>query len=201
MQQNSYITNNFSDNSALVDALKNGNSQAYAYLMDAYHKKLCVYAYGLTKDHDKAEDIVQNVMVRIYKKRKLLKAERSLQSFLYKSVYNEFIDQYRKQKMVSPLEKKHMDALIDFVQHEDDDMERLIAIVKHEIGNLPPKCRETFLLSKEEGLSNLEIADYLNIYIKSVEAHITKAFSVLRSKIGNRTHLLLFLMFGIPLSK
>lgn len=201
MQQNSYITNNFSDNSALVDALKNGNSQAYAYLMDAYHKKLCVYAYGLTKDHDKAEDIVQNVMVRIYKKRKLLKAERSLQSFLYKSVYNEFIDQYRKEKMVSPLEKKHMDALIDFVQHEDDDMERLIAIVKHEIGNLPPKCRETFLLSKEEGLSNLEIADYLNIYIKSVEAHITKAFSVLRSKIGNRTHLLLFLMFGIPLSK
>lgn len=201
MQQNSYITNNFSDNSALVDALKNGNSQAYAYLMDAYHKKLCVYAYGLTKDHDKAEDIVQNVMVRIYKKHKLLKAERSLQSFLYKSVYNEFIDQYRKQKMVSPLEKKHMDALIDFVQHEDDDMERLIAIVKHEIGNLPPKCRETFLLSKEEGLSNLEIADYLNIYIKSVEAHITKAFSVLRSKIGNKTHLLLFLMFGIPLSK
>lgn len=201
MQQNSYITNNFSDNSALVDALKNGNSQAYAYLMDAYHKKLCVYAYGLTKDHDKAEDIVQNVMVRIYKKRKLLKAERSLQSFLYKSVYNEFIDQYRKEKMVSPLEKKHMDALIDFVQHEDDDMERLIAIVKHEIGNLPPKCRETFLLSKEEGLSNLEIADYLNISIKSVEAHITKAFSVLRSKIGNRTHLLLFLMFGIPLSK
>lgn len=96
MQQNSYITNNFSDNSALVDALKNGNSQAYAYLMDAYHKKLCVYAYGLTKDHDKAEDIVQNVMVRIYKKHKLLKAERSLQSFLYKSVYNEFIDQYRK---------------------------------------------------------------------------------------------------------
>lgn len=201
MQQNSYITNNFSDNSALVDALKNGNSQAYAYLMDAYHKKLCVYAYGLTKDHDKAEDIVQNVMVRIYKKRKLLKAERSLQSFLYKSVYNEFIDQYRKQKMVSPLEKKHMDALTDFVQHEDDDMERLIAIVKHEIGNLPPKCRETFLLSKEEGLSNLEIADYLNISIKSVEAHITKAFSVLRSKIGNRTDLLLFLMFGIPLSK
>lgn len=201
MQQNSYITNNFSDNSALVDALKNGNSQAYAYLMDAYHKKLCVYAYGLTKDHDKAEDIVQNVMVRIYKKHKLLKAERSLQSFLYKSVYNEFIDQYRKEKMVSPLEKKHMDALIDFVQHEDDDMERLIAIVKHEIGNLPPKCRETFLLSKEEGLSNLEIADYLNISIKSVEAHITKAFSVLRSKIGNKTHLLLFLMFGIPLSK
>lgn len=103
--------------------------------------------------------------------------------------------------MVSPLEKKHMDALIDFVQHEDDDMERLIAIVKHEIGNLPPKCRETFLLSKEEGLSNLEIADYLNISIKSAEAHITKAFSVLRSKIGNKTHLLLFLMFGIPLSK
>lgn len=191
----------FSDNSILVRELKNGNTEAYSFLMDNFHQKLCVYAYGLTRNYDHAEDIVQNVFVRIWRKRHNLKTEFVLQSFLYKSVYNEFIDHYRKHKKLLPLEKKHIDALSDFVQHEDDDMERLIAIVKREIQNLPPKCRETFLMSKEEGLSNIEIAEYLNVSVKSVEAHMTKAFSILRSKIGNRTDVLLFLMFGIPLSK
>mgnify|MGYP003683409753 FL=1 len=47
-------------------------------------------------------------------------------------------------------------------------------LVKNEIENLPPKCKQTFLLSKQEGLTNIEIAEYLNVSIKSVEAHIKK---------------------------
>ncbi|WP_235982373.1 sigma factor-like helix-turn-helix DNA-binding protein [Gelidibacter maritimus] len=83
-----------------------------------------------------------------------------------------------------------------FVEYEDDnDLERLITIVKNEIQNLPPKCKKTFLLSKEEGLTNIEIAEFLNVSVKSVEAHITKAFSILRSKIGSRTDAILFLLF------
>ena len=186
----------FSDNSALVDALKNGNAKAYSFLMDTFYQQMCVYAYGLTRDYDQAEDIVQNVFLRVWRKRDQLNNVHSIKSFLYKSVYHEFIDQYRKHKQVFALEKKHFEALSDFVEHENEDMERLIAVVKNEIQKLPPKCRETFLLSKEEGLSNMEIADYLNVSIKSVEAHITKAFSILRSKIGNKTDGILFLMFG-----
>lgn len=192
------MATDFSDNSTLVDALQSGNALAYSFLMDTFHQRLCVYAYGLTNDYDQAEDIVQNVFVRIWRRRDQLKATYSLKSFLYKSVYNEFIDQYRKRKKVLALEKKHIDALSYTVEYEDDDMERLIALVKSEIQNLPPKCRETFLLSKVEGLSNMEIADYLNVSIKSVEAHMTKAFSLLRSKIGEKTEGILFLYFGKP---
>lgn len=191
------MATDFSDNSTLIDALQSGDALAYSFLMDAFHQKLCVYAYGLTNDFDQAEDVVQNVFVRIWRKRDQLKTSYSLKSFLYKSVYNEFIDQYRKQKKVFALEKKHIDALTDVVEHtNDEDMMRLIAIVKNEIQNLPPKCRETFLMSKEEGLSNQEIAEYLDVSIKSVEAHMTKAFSILRSKIGDRTEGILFLIFG-----
>lgn len=187
----------FSDNATLVAGLKNGNAQAYAYLMDAFYQNLCVYAYGLVNDYDKAEDIVQNVMVRVWRKRQHLKIDYAVKSFLYKSVYNEFVDHYRKHKKLIGLDKKHLDALTYFVEYEDpQNMSRLIALVKQEIQNLPPKCRETFLLSKEEGLTNQEIATYLAISIKSVEAHITKAFSILRSKIGDKTDILLFLMFN-----
>lgn len=178
--------------------LKKDVSKAYTYLVDKYHHKLCVYALGLTNNHDAAEDIVQNVFIRVWKKRDNLKTDFSIQGFLYKSVYNEFIDDYRKQKFVLPLEKKYIDELTTLIEEEDQNsLEKLINLVKLEIQNLPPKCKEIFLLSKKEGLTNIEISEYKNISIKSVEAHITKAFSILREKVGGKMDGILFLLFGI----
>ena len=187
----------FINNIALLNALKKGESKAYTFLVNNYHHRLCVYAFNLTSDHDLSEDIVQNVFMRIWNKKHKLKDDLVVKSYLYKAVYNEFIDQYRKNKNVLTLEKKHIDALTYIVEEEDEkSLEKLISIVKKEIDKLPPKCKQTFLLSKEEGLTNLEISEYLNISIKSVEAHITKAFSVLRKSIGNKVDGILFLLFG-----
>lgn len=187
----------YSDNTQLIQALKSGNPKAYTFLVNNYHHKLCVYAYSFTHDHNLSEDIVQNVFMRIWKKRENLKDDFTITSFLYKSVYNEFIDQYRSQKSVYPLEKKYIDALNEIVENEEDhSLERVISLVKKEIQNLPPKCKEIFLLSKEEGLTNIEIAEYKNLSIKSVEAHITKAFSILRNSLGEKANVYLFLMFG-----
>lgn len=192
------MNNLYLDNKKLISALKKGDSKAYTFLVDTYHHKLCVYVCSLTNDKDLAEDIVQNVFIRTWKKRDKLKDEFSIKNFLYRSVYNEFIDGYRKQKMVLPLEKKYIDALSSIVEERDEyALERLIKMVRKEIKNLPPKCKEVFLLSKEEGLTNIEIAEYKQISIKSVEGHITKAFSILRSTVGNKTNSILFLMFGM----
>ncbi|TYA74526.1 RNA polymerase sigma factor [Seonamhaeicola marinus] len=180
----------------LINSLKQGESKAYAYLVDTYHHKLCTYAYSLTNDEALAEDVVQNVFVKVWRKRQNLKSNFSLKNYLYRSVYNEFIDQYRKRKPVISLEKKHIDGLSYIVEKEDDkSLERIIAVVKQEIEKLPPKCKQTFLLSKQEGLTNIEIAEYLNISIKSVEAHITKAFSILKERVGEKINLVLNLLF------
>jgi len=192
------MTDFLSNNRFLIESLKIGDPKAYTYLVDKYHHKLCVYALGLTNNHDAAEDIVQNVFIRVWKKRDNLKTDFSIQGFLYKSVYNEFIDDYRKQKFVLPLEKKYIDELTTLIEEEDQNsLEKLINLVKLEIQNLPPKCKEIFLLSKENGLTNIEISEYKNISIKSVEAHITKAFSILREKVGGKMDGILFLLFGI----
>ena len=81
-------------------------------------------------------------------------------------------------------------------EEDEKSIDKLMKIVKNEIENLPPKCKQTFLLSKQEGLTNIEIAEYLNVSIKSVEAHITKAFSILRKVIGDKVDGILFLLFG-----
>ena len=193
---------NFIKDSDLIIALKEGDSKAYTFLVNQYHHKLCVYVFSLTKDNDLAEDIVQNVFMAIWNKNHKLKEDFVLKSYLYKSVYNEFIDQYRKEKSVLPLEKKHFDALSSIVEDDDENsMEKLIKLVKQEIENLPPKCKQTFLLSKQDGLTNIEIAEFLNVSIKSVEAHITKAFSILRKTVGERVNTVLFLLFGIKTKK
>ncbi|WP_396186623.1 RNA polymerase sigma factor [Flavobacterium sp.] len=190
----------FIKDSDLIISLKEGDSKAYTFLVNKYHHKLCVYVFSLTKDNDLAEDIVQNVFMAIWNKKHKLKEDFVMKSYLYKSVYNEFIDQYRKEKSVLPLEKKHFDALSSIVEEEDENsLEKLIKLVKQEIENLPPKCKQTFLLSKQDGLTNIEIAEFLNVSIKSVEAHITKAFSILRKTVGEKVNTVLFLLFGMKM--
>ena len=100
---------NFINDLDLINALKKGDSKAYTFLVNNYHHRLCVYAFTLSNDHDLSEDIVQNVFMSVWKNKHKLKDDFTIKSYLYKSVYNEFIDQYRKQKSVLALEKKHID--------------------------------------------------------------------------------------------
>ncbi|MDT7828021.1 RNA polymerase sigma-70 factor [Pricia sp. S334] len=180
----------------LIRGLKNGEEGAYSYLVESYHHKLCVYASNLIHDDSAAEDIVQNVFVSIWKNRQKLKDDFSIKNFLYKSVHNEFIDQYRKNRSVLTLQKKYIDALESIIdENQDFHLEKMMKSVEDAIKALPPKCKMIFVLSKKEGLSNLEISEHLNISIKTVENQITKAFSDLRGKLGEKYKTLLFILF------
>lgn len=188
----------YNDNDILIASLRSGDEKAFTYMIDNYHHRLCVYANSLIKNIYTAEDIVQNVFVRTWEQRSRLKPNHSIKSFLYKSVYNEFIDQYRKNQSLFVLEKTYHEALNSIVLEDDSEsFDKIITVVKKEIQNLPPKCKEVFILSKQEGLTNIEIAEHLNISIKTVEAQITKAFSILRSALEEKAKTFLFLLFAI----
>lgn len=178
---------NFSDNTHLIEKLKKGDEKAFMYLVDTYHGGMEAYAISLINDRALAQDIVQNVFLRTWQFRKKLISTYSIQSFLYKSVYNEFLNVYKQNKAVTLLEKKYLESLSQVAESIDPkDISNLIAMVTQEIQNLPPSCKQIFSLSKKEGLTNREIAEHLNISIKTVEAQITKAFKLLRGKLeGN----------------
>lgn len=188
----------YHDNATLIESLSKGDESAYAYLIDTYHHKLCMYANSLVKNIYSAEDIVQNVFIKVWEQRTRLKTDHALKSFLYKLVYNEFIDLYRKNQSLFSLEKSYYDALNAVIQEEDSEsFQRVLNVVNKEIQNLPPKCKEVFILSKKEGLTNIEIAEHLDVSIKTVEAQITKAFSILRSSLDEKIKNFLFLFFPI----
>jgi RNA polymerase sigma-70 factor (ECF subfamily) len=187
----------YSNNKYLVKQLKKGDEAAYAYLMDTYHQRLCVYSLSFSRDVYVSEDIVQNVFLRIWEKRHRLKESYSLKSYLYKSVYNEFINQYRKKTKLMEVEGEYVKALSIIIEEDDGDINRLINLVKEEIQNLPPKCKKIFILGKQEGLTYVEISEYLNISFRTVENQMSKAFSIIHEKVGNRMNGILFLLFGL----
>jgi len=176
----------FSTNRKLIKHLKKGNEDAYALLVKTYYKSLCDYALGLSRNKFKAEDIVQNVFIRIWEQRSKIKSGFSLKSFLYKAVYNEFVNQYRKEVSIGKMERKYFDSINLIYEEKDEDLNRLILLVENEIEQLPPKCKEIFLLSKKEGLTYAEIAIYLNVSIKTVENQMCIAFSTIRKKMERK---------------
>ncbi len=181
----------------LIERLKNGEEKAFIHVVDLYNRRLFGYALTLTNDHSLAEDILQNVFLHIWEKRKKLRITSSLQNYLFKSVYNQFINQYKKNRSTMVLEQRYFEALDKAIQkHDDISWEKVMARITLEIENLPPKCKEVFLLSRKDGLTNIEISDYLKVSIKTVEAHLTKAFGVLRKTMGAEYRTFLFVMFG-----
>ena len=186
------------NNKKLVKHLKKGNEIAYTYLVELYYERLCDYASNLARDSFRSEDIVQNVFIRMWQQREKLNFNISIKSYLYKSVYNEFVDQYRKDIAITLLEKKYIEEINSNIEPSDNDKtERLIALVEKEIEQLPPKCKETFLLNKKEGLTYVEIAEFQNVSVGTVEKQMSKALNLIRNKIKGKLFSFLFVLFRI----
>lgn len=187
----------YTNNRTLVNHLSKGNEEAFVYLMDAYHKKLCVYAKSLCRDVYLAEDIVQNVFLNVWSRRQKLKTIYSVKSYLYQSVYNEFINQYRKKSNLISLEKAYINTLNTLLEEEDtNELTKLILLVKQEIQTLPPKCKEVFIMGKQEGLTYAEIAEHLGVSFRTVENQMSHAFAIIRKRVGDKMDTILFLLFG-----
>tara|TARA_X000001036_G_scaffold69409_1_gene60692 strand:- start:1341 stop:1925 length:585 start_codon:yes stop_codon:yes gene_type:complete len=182
-----------------VEKLKKGDYDAYTLLMNDYYKNLCGYANLFTKDPSKSEDIVQNVFVKLWVYRKKIDSNIPIKRYLHKSVYNEFIDQYRKNKSVVTLEEKHLKAINTIIDDNSFDIEKLMTRVNDEIEKLPEKCKKVFILNKKEGLTHDEIAEYLQISKKTVEGHITRAFKILNQKLGKKIKSILIILFDFKL--
>lgn len=164
--------------------LKSGDEFAFTELVNKYNKRLFAYAISLSGDYSLAKDIVQDVFIKTYEFRKRLNPEFSIAGFLYRSVYNQFINTYHKNKSLLKVQDEYVRFLNQIIDEtSDSEFDRLIKIVNESINNLPKRCKEIFVLSKKEGYTNLEISEILNISIKTVEAQITIAFKSIRLQV------------------
>lgn len=187
----------YNNNFDLIERLKNGEESAYAFLLKHYHKRLFVYLLTLTHNDAVAEDIIQNVFLKLWEYKSRLNSEYSIQNFLYKSCYNEFINHYKKDQRRTYFEKEYIETIEPVIESDDINLlERKKELIFEGVSALPTKCAEVFLLSKKEGLTNSEIAEYLNLSLKTVEGHLTKAYTLLRERLEAKLVSFLFLLLN-----
>jgi len=165
----------------LIKGLKEGDKSAYKFLFTEHYIDLCNYIYNLSKNRVLAEDLVQEVFIKLWEKRTTLNIKTSIKSYLYKASHNQFLQHIRKEKnRFDVIERSKLD-LLSLVYIEDESTTNLYAEkLDTLINDLPPKCKTVFLKSKIENKKYKEIAQEMNISVKTVENHIGKALRILR---------------------
>ena len=167
-------------NKKLIKGLIKNDPSAWRLAVEKFSDSLYAFALSKCSDHEMASEIVQQVFVKTFENRDKLNPNYSLKSFLYKSTYNKFIDLYRKKKSMSALHEQYYFLLEQLTSNENDLSDKL-KMMNLKIESLPNRTKEIFCLSKQSGLSNIEISEKLDISLKTVEGHITKAFKLLRN--------------------
>jgi RNA polymerase sigma-70 factor (ECF subfamily) len=167
-----------------IDKLKDGDDYSWNNLVRDYRNKLFAYAYSLSKDKELSLEIVQQVFVKVYIVRKRLNPKLSIKTYMYKSVFNEFINCLNKKKKIYSLHNDYNFGQIHLYENDtttDEIKVEKIELVNKLIDQLPKKTKKVFVMSKKRGFCNLEISEILKIHPKTVEGHITKAYKLLRS--------------------
>lgn len=175
----------------LFEQIGNDSQIAFSKLFDRYWDSLLDTAIKVLKDRSSAQDIVQEVFVDFWKKRHHLIID-TLEPYLHQSVRYKVIDYIRKQRIpLSDLD--YVDQFVGGTFTEDFmEYQELHTMVNGAIDQLPSQCRLVFQMSRFEELSNKEIADKLNISVRTVENHISKALRYLRPRLEASLSILLF---------
>lgn len=140
--------------------------------------------YNHIRDKTEAEDITQNVFIRMWEKKEMIDPNRSFEGFIFTIAYRLLIDHYRANARrfgVDPMDS-FAEATLQSTLHTDDLVHhhQLESLYQKALLALPPKRKEIFLLSRHNGLSNREIAQKMGISVKTVETQMTAALGFLR---------------------
>lgn len=174
----------------------------YTELFHKYYSGLLFYATRLVGEDD-ADDIVQDVFVDLWKRREQLEIGDQVQALLYRSVYTRAINLLKHQAVVesySAAEKELNNRRMEYYQPDNTEImhrmenRELRKEIFIAINELPDKCREVFKLSYLHNMKNKDIADVLNVSLRTVEAHMYKALKFLRERLGYLLRLLIVMI-------
>ncbi|MCD8182521.1 MAG: RNA polymerase sigma-70 factor [Bacteroides sp.] len=171
------------DDILLLKLIKNGDEHTLKHLFDTYFVSLCRYINVYLDNQVEAEELAMDIFTYIWVNREQIEIKLSLKAYLFQAARNRCLNALRDRKQTIPLNENLNETLQDKV-YPVLEMEELNNLIEEAICALPEKCREVFLKSRQENIPNQEIADDMNISVKTVEAQITKALKRIKSSLG-----------------
>jgi RNA polymerase sigma-70 factor (ECF subfamily) len=181
----------------LVQLLQKGNVAAFDSLFEGYSQKLFGFALKYFKNESDAEELVQEVFVKVWENRQTLKSELSFKSYLFTIALN----QIRKHFNKKATSLRYLESLqnepefIDYQAVNDDNYESALQQINLIIEQMPPRRREIFTKSKLEGKSSKEIAAELNISAGTVDNQVSEALRFIRSRLNTENFGMLLFAF------
>ena len=178
------------------------NTEVLNTLFKNHYDELCRYAHSILNDQDVAEDVVQQLFIKLWEKRESIGEIDNIRSYLFRSTFNLSLNE---QKKMQRMPKSDEDSANNASFRSDENASNLV--ISNELQEridsammvLPEKCREVFHLSRNEQLSYKEIAQEMNISTKTVENQVGKALRIMREELKDYLPLVvLILVLNIP---
>lgn len=174
------------DDAAVLSRLRAGDTATFDGIFRCWYPSLVRFAQRILTDRARAEEIVQDVFLELWRRRETLEDTPSAQAWLFLAARNRAFNVLRRERTVARLTPRVNVAIAPTCFDDAGDVLGGIAeaelheAITHAIDALPPRCREVFLLSRRRGLRHAQIAAQLGITVKAVEAQITRALRHLR---------------------
>jgi len=180
-----------SDNE-LTLLLNKGSKNAFATLYERYGRRIYLFALGYLKSDSDAEELVQDVFVKLWERRASLDEQKNLKAYIFKIVVNTIYDIIRKRNV----EQAFLDFAAEKTNNADDVWNQVVyndmlTHVNSLVDAMPEQRRKIFKMSKETGLTNDEIAIKLGISKRTVENQLYRATLFLKDNLGSNMVLML----------
>ncbi len=166
----------------IVKDLRKGDKRALDEIYKFFYPKLYVFAKSFLKVEDDINDILQDVFVKLWLSREKIGKVETFNSYLFTIAKNAIVSYFREKSKDQKFEARVKEILVSAENEYNDELEYrdLKQNLESIIDQLPNKRKQIFKLSREEGLSNKEIAEKLDISVKTVEDHMRHALRFIR---------------------
>jgi len=173
------------------------DKESFGELYRANYKKLFMVAYGYVQSVTLAEEIVHEVFLILWKKRDEIVFETSPGAYLYRSIVNASLNLLKTEKRKKNIEQSYYENSPKVQSYEElEKWERMVKVLEKALDTLPPQCKKVIMLSKIHGMKQKEIAEYLDISIKTVKNHTSYGYEKLRTLLKKDNLLILFILLS-----
>ena len=169
-----------------ISAISRGDESAFKEFFNYYHPRLYGYALTMIQSHNPSEEVVSDVFIKVWTGRKRLSSIENVNHYMFRAVKNQALNYLEKRKLETvDLDQVKDSKIGDFIQPDLSVLKRELADqIQSAIESLPPRSKLIFGLIRIDGMKYKEVAEHLDLSVKTVENQMTIAIKKLREELS-----------------